>query len=68
MSTSYAIFTFAEHVPNRGLLGGRCRLQVGGESGIGMTIKLVLMAAMFCVIVLGPRLFPKRSAEQADRA
>jgi hypothetical protein len=32
-----------------------------------MTIKLVMMAAMYCVIVLGPRLFPKRSAEQADR-
>jgi hypothetical protein len=33
-----------------------------------MTIKLVMMAAMYCVIVLGPQLFPRRGAEPADRA
>jgi hypothetical protein len=33
-----------------------------------MTIKLVMMAAMYCVIVLGPRLFPKAKAKQADGA
>jgi hypothetical protein len=36
--------------------------------GIAMTIKLVMMAAMYCVIVLGPQLFPKRGAKPADRA
>jgi hypothetical protein len=33
-----------------------------------MTIKLVIMAVMYCVIVLGPRLFPNPKAEQADSA
>ena len=33
-----------------------------------MTIKLVMMAAMYCVIVLGPRLFPKATRKHADRA
>jgi hypothetical protein len=33
-----------------------------------MTIKLVMMAAMYCVIVLAPQLFPKPRAEPADRA
>jgi len=49
-------------------LAGGYRLWVGGEAGIEMTIKLVLMAAMYCVIVLGPRLFSKAGAKQADHA
>jgi len=32
-----------------------------------MTIKLILMAAIYCVIVLGPRLFAYAAAGAADR-
>jgi hypothetical protein len=68
MSTSYAIFTFTEHVSDSGAWQCGRRFRVGGNSGIAMTIKLVMMAAMYCVIVLGPQLFPKAGAKQADRA
>jgi len=33
-----------------------------------MTIKLLMMAAMYCVIVLGSRVIPGRKAVSADRA
>jgi hypothetical protein len=32
-----------------------------------MTIKLVLMAVMYGVVVLGPRFFPRVKAEPAQR-
>jgi hypothetical protein len=44
------------------------RQRFGGEVGTGMTIKLVMMAAMYCVIVLAPQFFPTAKREQADRA
>jgi hypothetical protein len=68
MSTSYAIFTFADTFPIRGLDSVGADFGSAVDRGIAMTIKLVMMAAMYCVIVLGPQLFPKRSAKPADRA
>jgi hypothetical protein len=38
-----------------------------GYAGTGMTIKLVLMAVMYGVVVLGPRFFPRVKAEPAQR-
>jgi hypothetical protein len=70
VSTSYAIFTFSgQRFSDEGDgidAPGACWI-VRALAGTGMTIKLVIMAVMYGVVVLAPRFFPRVKAEPAQR-
>jgi hypothetical protein len=51
-----------------GIVHQRSNRQVGSASGIAMTIKLMMMAALYCLFVVGPIAFAAAREGGVDRA